>query len=157
MTDIRDMLIAESKNFVYTPKINESIILVNESRAAKRAARPNKKPAFYPSGLSHPCKRNIFCQYNNIEGKKKDVRILRIFRNGDYMHNRYAEYAKQAGILVAHEMRLKSNEYRIRGKLDQIVLIDNQLYIVDLKSMKDSKWCEMYGVPSRDYYEQLQV
>jgi len=157
LSNIRDFLVQSSKNYIYLPKINDALLKDQEKNMLKRLMRPKSKNAFYPSGVSHPCRRSLYFQYFNIPGKKKDVRILRIFDNGHSMHARYAKYAKKAGILVACEMPLRNKQYRLRGRLDQIILVNNELYIVDLKSMKDSKFCELYGVPSREYNEQLQL
>ena len=157
MSFLREMLIQGDRGLKYLPIINDTIMATRKKSATKRAERPNKKYGIYPSSISHPCQRSLYYGYFNVPQSKKSVQLLRVFDTGDSMHSRYHNYAKKAGILVACEMRVENKTYKMRGRLDQLVLLDNELYVVDLKSMNNDRFAELQGVPPRDYYEQLQV
>jgi CRISPR/Cas system-associated exonuclease Cas4 (RecB family) len=83
--------------------------------------------------------------------------MLRILDVGNDVHDRYHRYAKRAGILIGKEIRIGDKEYRIRGKLDQLVLINDKLRIIELKSMKSEKFIMLTGKPHESHYNQLQL
>ena len=64
-----------------------------------------------------------------------DARTQRIFDNGNDMHERFYRYFSGANILVEKEKVVKKNKPPISGRLDAIIkLLDNN-FIVDLKSI----------------------
>ena len=136
---------------VYLPTINDWL---EQSQYRPRKASKN---AFHPSGISHPCKRNIYYQFFKIPRKPFTSKTLRILDAGNDMHDRYDRYAEKAGILLVSNMKIKDRKLQLSGKPDQIVLIDGKLRLIELKSMKKDKFDGLFGNPFPHHYEQLQM
>jgi len=153
MSDIRDFILGKTRGLVYTPLMDEMLIAEE-----KKKRDTKRKKGLYPSSLAHPCLRYIINSYNQVEAKKKiDPRILRIFDMGNAVHKRYEIYSKKMGVLIKKEFPLRYKKLKIRGRLDQLLLIENVLYLFECKSMKDEKWKKLFGVPPQDYRIQVQL
>jgi len=75
---------------------------------------------FYPSSVGQ-CKRKITYQMMGYPGKPKEGRNVLILDNGTSFHNRMEEYFDRMGIMIAPELKLKSEELRISGRSDAII------------------------------------
>lgn len=70
--------------------------------------------------------------YSDIEEAAKRQRI---FRNGDFMHDRYQKLMDEIGIIKDIELVFRYELKRVKGSIDAVVSIDNEDYIIELKSM----------------------
>jgi len=150
------MITMNDRKQVYLPIINEDI---EKHNIIQREKRNNKRKsfAFHPSGISHPCSRNIYYQFFRALPKPYKAKKIRIFDVGNDMHNRYNRYAKRAGILIVKELPMKIEEYKLSMRLDQLVLIDNILRLIELKSMNLRKYSMLFGKPEQSHYDQVQL
>ena len=80
------------------------------------------------------CDRAIFFKFKNLAQEKLDARILRIFEQGEYFHRSLINILIRLGIIVAAEINIPPQEI-ISGRADAILSVDNEIYILDIKSM----------------------
>lgn len=139
------------------PLVAEYLMASRENRALTTIS---------PSMVGH-CSRQIVMSILQYPSRPKTPKDLRVFDVGDSMHEDYQEYFQKMGILVARELPLNSESknpwvssecarLRIRGRLDAIVRIDRRLYVVELKSAKESSFKRMLeNGPYEEYVDQL--
>jgi len=80
------------------------------------------------------CSRAIFFKFKNVPREKMEARILRMFDHGDYMQMQILSTLFSLGIVRASEITIPPQEL-ISGRADAIVTLNNELYVVDFKSM----------------------
>lgn len=80
------------------------------------------------------CPRAIFFKFKNVPREKMDARILRLFDHGDYMQMQILNALFSLGIVRASEVNIPPQEL-VSGRADAIVTLNNELYVVDFKSM----------------------
>lgn len=115
------------------------------------------------------CSRRVAMSMLQYPARLPTPAELSVFDAGDSMHERYQRYFAKMGILVAKELPLNQESknprtarlcrrYRIRGRLDAIVRIKKELYVVELKSARESSYLRMAaGRPYEPYRDQLQL
>lgn len=130
---------------------------------------------FHPSTiLKESCQRKIqykFCRYAFKEDilddmLEKDIfklfgrdiekaaKLKRIFDNGNDVHDRYARYFDEMGILIEEERPLYNEGYRIKGFADDILNLDGDC-IIEMKSMNTMQASKLTK-PVKDHEIQLQ-
>jgi len=80
------------------------------------------------------CGRAVFFKFKNAPREKLDPRILRLYEKGEYLHRNIISILIRMGILVASEVNIPGQEM-IAGRADGIVSLNNELYLLDIKSM----------------------
>ncbi len=80
------------------------------------------------------CSRATFFKFKNVPREKMDARILRMFDHGDYMQMQILSTLLSLGIVRASEVNIPPQEL-ISGRADAIITLNNELYVVDFKSM----------------------
>jgi CRISPR/Cas system-associated exonuclease Cas4 (RecB family) len=82
------------------------------------------------------CQRATFFKFKKAPRKKMEPRILRIFDHGDYIHQLIMKslFGVRKIHVVASEVNMPPMEI-ISGRADAILSIDNNLYVLDIKSM----------------------
>jgi CRISPR/Cas system-associated exonuclease Cas4 (RecB family) len=80
------------------------------------------------------CGRAIFFKFKNVPREKMDARMLRLFDHGDYVQMHILNDLFSLGIVRASEVKIPPQEL-ISGRADAIVTLNNELYVVDFKSM----------------------
>ena len=80
------------------------------------------------------CERGIFFKFKNVSREKMDGRMLRLFEHGDYIQMQILNSLFSLGIVRASEVTIPQQEI-ISGRADAIVTLNNELYVVDFKSM----------------------
>ena len=108
--------------------------LIDKYYQDKRDERDKNK--FYISDAAK-CPRQIFFKFKKAPRKEMEPRILRIFAQGDYIHLRLMRDLFSLGIVVASEIKIPPKE-DISGRADAIVRFNNELYLVDFKSVNSS-------------------
>lgn len=91
----------------------------DQENQVKRHAQ-GKVGKFYPSSVGD-CKRKIAYQMMGYPGKPKEGRTALILANGDSFHERMEALFDEMGILIAPELKLKSEALKISGRSDAIV------------------------------------
>lgn len=123
----------------------------------KKAAVPHSGK-IYPSSI-HKCSKALCYELLGYEKPLLDPRILRIMDNGNYMHERYQKMFKELGILVTEEAPIIYEELNISGRLDAIIMIDNNIAIAELKSCGENPFNKMKEAnePDPKYVAQIQL
>ncbi|MDP3990689.1 MAG: PD-(D/E)XK nuclease family protein [Candidatus Nealsonbacteria bacterium] len=80
------------------------------------------------------CGRSIFFKFKNVPREQMNARILRLFDHGDYIQMQILNSLFSLGIVRASEVQIPPQEL-ISGRADAIVTLNNELYVVDFKSM----------------------
>ncbi len=101
------------------------------------------------------CPRQIFFKFKNAPAKEKPPRIMRIFERGEYLHRNIVSILIRLGIVVAAEINIPKQEI-VSGRADAIVSLDNELYVLDIKSM-NSMILNKITEPKEDNVRQLQL
>ena len=80
------------------------------------------------------CPRAIFFKFKNIPREKMTPEVLRMFDHGDYIQMQIISTLFSLGIVRASEIKIPPQEL-ISGRADAIITLNNDLYVVDFKSM----------------------
>ncbi|MFA6090138.1 MAG: PD-(D/E)XK nuclease family protein [Candidatus Woesearchaeota archaeon] len=156
--DITDLIFGNDKGQIYTGIIEEAIIKHNAWRQQERLKNYKLENAFHASGIGNICDRALLYQFlKRPSERKQTTQSLRRLDNGTYLHLRYDEYIKFSENHVVSNLHMYDEEYCIQGSFDQIILDKEELYIVDLKSIKDDDFVKISGNAPEGYYAQLQT
>ena len=101
------------------------------------------------------CPRAIFFKFKNVPRKKIEPRILRVFDHGDYIQMQVLNALFSLGIVRASEVKIPPQEI-ISGRADAIVTLENELYVVDFKSMNSMIFRKLTE-PKKENVNQLQL
>ncbi len=101
------------------------------------------------------CNRAVFFKFKNVPRKKMDARILRLFDHGDYIQMQILNSLFSLGIVRASEIRIPPQEL-ISGRADAIVTLNNELYVVDFKSMNSMIFRKLEE-PKEENVNQIQL
>lgn len=139
---------------------------------AKENERTSTPFYFHPSSFSIDCSRKLQFTYveslfsekfsglqRKVQDKSiftSDPKMIRILGNGHGMHDRWAKYFENAGVLVEAERKFRNKDLRFSGSIDDIISIDGEELIIELKSIN------MFGfqkltAPKKEHYMQLQI
>jgi CRISPR/Cas system-associated exonuclease Cas4 (RecB family) len=80
------------------------------------------------------CSRAIFFKFKNVPRQKMTPEVLRMFDHGDYVQMHLLNTLFSLGIVRASEVKIPPQEL-ISGRADAILTLNNELYVVDFKSM----------------------
>jgi len=93
-----------------------------------------KKTLFYVSDAGK-CARQVFLGFRDAPKEKLDPRMARIFQKGNKIHSDiFKIFYSLPNIKVSTEIRMPENEL-LSGRADALIFMDNEHYIVDIKSM----------------------
>ena len=101
------------------------------------------------------CERGIFFKFKNVPREKMDARMLRLFEHGDYIQMQILNSMFSIGIVRASEVTIPPQEL-INGRADAIVTLNNELYVVDFKSM-NSMIFKSLTQPKEENVNQIQL
>ena len=101
------------------------------------------------------CGRSIFFKFKNAPREKLDARLLRLYEKGEYLHRNIISILIRMGILVASEVNIPAQEM-IAGRADAIVSLNNELYLVDIKSINSMIFRNL-NEPKEENLSQLQL
>jgi hypothetical protein len=114
------------------------------------------KNCFHPSSL-HKSARELYWHYLEGDNNQRfDSRVLRIFDNGHYVHDRLQAYLSDIGILIQTEVPVENKEYEIEGHTDGIIEINGVKGILEIKSMNANAFYSFYE-PKSDHLIQVNV
>ncbi len=122
----------------------------------KERERQKDKNRFYITDAGK-CWRAVFFKFKKAPEQQKDGRILRIFEYGDKVHQLImgAFFGLQALYVVAAEIYIPPQEI-ISGRADAIISVDNELFVVDIKSVNNISFRKMKE-PKLEHIYQLQL
>src|SRR4030043_1647132 len=101
------------------------------------------------------CERAIFFKFKNVPREKMSADVLRMLDHGDYVQMHILNCLFSLGIVRASEVKIPPQEI-ISGRADAIVTLENELYVVDFKSMNSYKF-KMLQEPPEDNVNQIQL
>lgn len=101
------------------------------------------------------CGRAIFFKFKNVPREKMEARVLRMFDHGDYIQMQILSILFSLGIVRASEVNIPPQEL-VSGRADAVITLDNELYVVDFKSMNSMIFKSLTG-PKDENVNQLQL
>lgn len=104
---------------------------------------------------SGKCPRAVFFKFKNAPRKKMDARILRIFEKGEYLHRNIFNILYRLRIGITTEIKIPAQEI-VSGRADAILCINNENYVLDIKSM-NSMIFRSLTQPKEENIYQLQL
>lgn len=75
---------------------------------------------YYPSSVGQ-CKRKCVYQMLGYPGSNSDGKGQLVLENGTSFHNRMEDIFEKMGIMIAPEVKLKNEKYRISGRTDALI------------------------------------
>jgi len=94
---------------------------------------PRIRDYFYVTEVTKS-KKELFDTLKKGSQFKINANLRKVFDNGDSVHERYARYFAEMGVLVASEIDINANDI-VKGRLDCIITDGEKNYIVEIKSM----------------------
>jgi CRISPR/Cas system-associated exonuclease Cas4 (RecB family) len=101
------------------------------------------------------CERAIFFKFKNVPREKMSADVLRMLDHGDYVQMHILNSLFSLGMVRASEVRIPPQEI-ISGRADAIVTLNNELYVVDFKSMNSYKF-KTLEAPPEENVNQIQL
>ena len=101
------------------------------------------------------CSRQVFFKFKNTPRKKMDARLLRVFEWGEYLHRNIINILIRLGVVVAAEIKIPPQKI-VSGRADAILSVDNELYVLDIKSMNSMVFRKL-AQPKEENVYQLQL
>ena len=101
------------------------------------------------------CSRAIFFKFKNAPRKDLDARLLRIFERGEHIHRNIFNILYRLKIGVTTEVPIPLQEM-IGGRADAILSINNENYVLDIKSMNSMVFRNL-SEPKEENVYQLQL
>lgn len=101
------------------------------------------------------CPRAIFFKFKNVPREKMSPEVLRMFDHGDYIQMQILSALFSLGIVRASEVKIPPHEL-VSGRADAIVTLNNELYVVDFKSMNSLVFRNLEA-PKEENVNQIQL
>ncbi len=101
------------------------------------------------------CARAIFFKFKNVPREKMTAEVLRMLDHGDYVQMHILNCLFGLGVVRASEIKIPPQEI-ISGRADAIITLDNELYVVDFKSMNSYKFKDLKA-PLPENVNQIQL
>ena len=116
--------------------------------------RDKEQTRFYISDAGK-CPRNVFFKFKKAPREKMDARILRIFEHGEYLHRNIFNILYRLRIGMTTEIPIPAQAI-ISGRADAILCINNENYVLDIKSMNSMVFRNLIQPKEENVY-QLQL
>ena len=101
------------------------------------------------------CARAIFFKFKHMPREKMEARILRLFDHGDYIQMQLLNTLFSLGIVRASEVQIPPQGL-VSGRADAIITLNNELYVVDFKSMNSMLFRKLQE-PKEENVNQIQL
>jgi len=98
------------------------------------------------------CPRAIFFKFKNAPRAKMDARVLRIYEHGEYLHRNILNILIRLGLVVAAEINIPNKEL-VSGRADAILSINNELYVLDIKSINSMLFRNLTAPKEENVYQ----
>ncbi len=120
-----------------------------------RARDPRAKRCFHPSSL-HRSEKELYRMFFNGDQQEFAPRVLRIFDNGHYVHQRIQTYLAKMGVLKQAEIPVFNREYDIQGTADGVIKIAGGKGVLEIKSINQNQFYSLHE-PKPDHLVQINV
>ncbi len=80
------------------------------------------------------CPRAVFFKFKNVPREPMDARLLRVFEHGEHLHRNIFNILYRLRVGVTTEIPIPAQEI-ISGRADAILCVNNENYVLDIKSM----------------------
>ncbi len=101
------------------------------------------------------CSRAIFFKFKNLPREKMEARMLRLFDHGDYIQMQILNTLFSLGIVRSSEVQIPPQAL-VSGRADAIITLNNELYVVDFKSMNSMIFRKLTE-PKEENVNQIQL
>ncbi len=101
------------------------------------------------------CARAVFFKFKNMPREKMEARMLRLFDHGDYIQMQILNSLFSLGIVRSSEVQIPPQGL-VSGRADAIITLNNELYVVDFKSMNSMLFRKL-EVPKEENVNQIQL
>lgn len=130
---VRRFAVVENKSSPVGALIDIGVIHKDEE---KRVARGDKARSLYASDYGQ-CQRKVWFQFfpEKFPMEQVEPRTLRIFQNGDSVHERLSDYMRRSGVLFVEEQEVPRDELDVHGRCDGIAMIMGRFCVVEFKSI----------------------
>ena len=112
----------------------------------------NKEQTHFYITDAGKCPRAVFFKFKNAPRKKMDARILRIYEKGEYLHRNIFNILYRLRIGITTEVPIPSQEI-ISGRADAIISINNENYVLDIKSMNSMIFRNLTAPKEENIYQ----
>ena len=126
-----------------------------ETRAKKEVEKKDGVRDYFHISEVDKCPRAIYYKMKGYPGEGYKPETYRKLDNGDYVHMRLMSMLMSLGIVVAAEIRIPE-ERIFHGRADAIVSIDNDLYVLEIKSMNSYAFKRLEE-PDKAHLKQIQL
>ena len=133
--------------------VNDSIFMLKELiDKFYLDEQKNKQQAHFYVTDAGKCPRAVFFKLKNAPRKKLDARILRIFEIGENFHRNIFNILYRLRIGVVTEVIMPKNDL-VSGRADAILCIDNENYVLDIKSINSMIFRTMKEPKEENVYQ----
>jgi len=115
----------------------------------------NKEQTHFYITDAGKCPRSIFFKFKNAPREKMDARILRIYEKGEYLHRNIFNILYRLKLGITTEVQIPAQEI-ISGRADAILSMNNENYVLDIKSMNSMVFRNL-SEPKEENVYQLQL
>jgi CRISPR/Cas system-associated exonuclease Cas4 (RecB family) len=98
------------------------------------------------------CPRAIFFRFKKAPREKMDPRILRIYEKGEYLHRNIFNILYRLKIGVTTEVTIPNKEI-VSGRADAILCINNENYVLDIKSINSAVFRNLTQPKEENVYQ----
>ena len=98
------------------------------------------------------CPRAVFFRFKNAPRAAVDARIMRIFEHGEHIHRNIFNVLYRLRIGVTTEIPIPPQEI-ISGRADAILCVDNENYVLDIKSMNSMIFRKLLKPKEENIYQ----
>ena len=111
----------------------------------QQANKPNDRAVDVnaPSQAGRCNRANFYMRKQYENDGNIDPRTQRIFDNGTYTHERLQAYLTDMELLAMDEVPLINDEYNIQGHTDGFLDLDNEIAILEIKSINDNQFNQL--------------
>jgi hypothetical protein len=93
------------------------------------AAKKRDYGDYWSASSAGYCQRKVIFERLGVPHVKEDARKQRVFTSGHLFHDWIQGITKQAGLSIAQELELQDEELMIRGHIDDLVLVVDEVQI----------------------------
>lgn len=144
-------------------KTNEEILMKIDDYLAKSISSRPSRNYLGGSVIGKECDRQLWYEFNST-GKHHEPRIERIFNMGHLIESYIIALLRHSGYKVFTDDgdgQYGFEDEEIAGHIDGVIVVDDEPYLLEIKSASDKRFNEMVkvGVQQSDpvYYVQMQV
>lgn len=122
----------------------------------KKSEEKRNYGLYWSASSAGYCMRKVIFERLGVPAVTEDPRKTRVFEAGHIFHKWYQDITKAAGISIAQELELQDENLMIRGHFDDLVLVEGNLILYDVKTAH-SKWFERAKTRPMSHYNRMQL